>query len=100
VIIFSDLKATKTMNSELSKTISTSVIWLAMACILTFGVFKLNLDGFLTAFLIMFCLPCAMVYGAVEATKIIWRSASEQEKRADSETALSPMQPISSAPKS
>ena len=30
------------MNNELAKTISTCAIWLSVACILTFGIFKMN----------------------------------------------------------
>jgi len=55
------------MNNELSKTISTCAIWLAMACILTFGIFKMNVDGLPGVFFILFCLPCGLVFGAVEA---------------------------------
>ena len=34
------------MTSELAKTISTCSIWLAMAVIFTFGLFKMNGDAF------------------------------------------------------
>jgi hypothetical protein len=76
------------MNSELSKTISTSVIWLSVACILTFGVFKMNVSGDALPILMLFVLPGAMIWGAVVATKIIWLSRGQDEMRADSAGAL------------
>jgi preprotein translocase subunit SecF len=39
------------MSSELSKTISTCAIWIALAVILTFGVFRDSVDGFTTVVL-------------------------------------------------
>ena len=59
------------MNSELSKTISTCTIWLSVACILTFGIFRMNINGGMFVFLLCFCIPVAMIAGAVVATKII-----------------------------
>ncbi len=72
------------MNSELSKTISTSVVWLSVACVLTFGVFKMNVSGDALPILILFCLPGAMIWGAVVATKVIWQARPEDKMRADS----------------
>jgi hypothetical protein len=77
------------MNSELSKTISTCVIWLAVACILTFGLFKMNMSGDV-AFIILFVIPAIMVLGAVGATAIIWKSPRDDKKPADSAATLNP----------
>ena len=61
------------MNSELAKTISTSAVWLAVACSLTFsGIFKLQ--GDVLVILIMLGVPAIIAYAATEATKAIWRS--------------------------
>ncbi len=65
------------MNSESAKTISTCAIWLSVACILTFGIFKLNADGEMVVFLVFFCLPILIVGGAVKATTEIWKSRAE-----------------------
>jgi uncharacterized membrane protein len=78
------------MNSELSKTISISVIWLCVACILTFGVFKMNVSGDALPVLMLFVLPAAMIWGAVAATKIIWLSRGQDQMRADSAGTLRP----------
>jgi hypothetical protein len=76
------------MNSELSKTISTCVIWLAVACILTFGIFKMSISGYSLVFLIFFCLPLSTLYAAVKATQIIWHPPQAEKKAADSAAAL------------
>jgi len=65
------------MNHELAKTISTCVIWLSLACILTFGLFRINVNGDIHVFLVMFCLPILIVGGAVKATDIVWKSRLE-----------------------
>jgi hypothetical protein len=78
------------MNSELSKTISTSVIWLCVACILTFGIFKMNVSGDALPVLMLVCLPGAIIWGAVVATRIVWQSRPEDKMRADSAGAPNP----------
>lgn len=78
------------MNSELSKTISTCTIWLATACILTFGVFKLNVNGEIAVLLLLFCMPAAILVAAVMATKVIWASCQENKTPANSATASNP----------
>jgi len=72
------------MNSELSKTISTCSVWLAVACILTFGVFSTHVNGDVAIFIIFLCVPGILVFGAVVATKAIWQSGREEKTRADS----------------
>ena len=70
------------MSFELAKTISTGVIWLSLAVSLTFGLFKMNINGDLPAVLLGFCLPVVMTGGAVAATGIVWRSRSERQAEA------------------
>ena len=72
------------MNNELSKTIATCAVWLAVTCILTFGIFKMNITGDGLVFLVSFCLPLCMLYAAVKTTKIIWHSPQKDQKPADS----------------
>ena len=62
------------MNTELAKTISTCAVWLSVACILTFGLFRLNATGDIIAILVFFCLPALIVGGAVKATMEIWKA--------------------------
>lgn len=62
------------MNNELAKTISTCAIWACVACILTFGIFRMNVNGDGIVFMVVFCLPVAIVGAAVLATTTIWRS--------------------------
>jgi len=61
------------MNNELAKTISTTAVWLSIACILTFGIFKMNVNGYMVVFLVEFCLPAFIVGAAVKATSEIWK---------------------------
>jgi len=79
----------KIMNSELSKTISTCAIWLSVACILTFGFFKMNISGD-AAFIILLLVPALTVLGAVGATTVIWKPPREDKKPADSAPLLNP----------
>ncbi len=78
------------MNHELAKTISTCVIWLSIACILTFGIFKLNANGDLVVFLVLFCLPVLFVGGAVKATMEIWKSRPQADAPASVSAAPPP----------
>lgn len=71
------------MNTELSKTISTCTVWLAVACILTFGVFRTSVNGDVAVMLVFFCLPISLVVFAVGATKIIWESRAKDKANAD-----------------
>ena len=72
------------MNNELAKTISTCAIWLSVACILTFGIFKMNVNGYPVVFLIVFCLPAMIVGCALKATTTIWKSQSQDQECARS----------------
>jgi hypothetical protein len=83
------------VNSELSKTISTCTIWLAVTCILTFGIFKMAVNGDMAVFLLFFCLPAGVIYGAVQATKVVWGSRCQDKAPADPATALHPAQSAS-----
>jgi len=57
------------MSSELAKTISTCSIWLAMAVIFTFGLFKMNGDAF------FFIVATVILAGAaVAATALVWQT--------------------------
>lgn len=80
------------MNSELSKTISTCTVWLATACVLTFGVFKLNVNGEVAVFLLLLCMPVAILVAAVVATKVIWASCQENKTSANSAPVSNPPQ--------
>jgi arginine exporter protein ArgO len=81
------------MNSEVAKTIATCGVWLATACILTFGgVFKLT--GDIMALLVMMGVPAIVAYAAMEATKAIWRSG-EVEKPSE---AMPTTRPVSVNP--
>ena len=80
----------ETMNHELSKTISTCTIWLSVACILTFGICKMNISGDVGVFLILFGVPVVIVVGAVMATKAVWESRPEGKTTSDSASASSP----------
>jgi len=82
------------MSSELSKTISTCTIWLAVACILTFGIFKMSVNGDLAVLLLFFCMPVSFVAAAVVATTVIWGSRRDDKMRRDSAVAPVPAQPI------
>ena len=82
------------MSSELSKTITTCTIWIAVACILTFGVFKMNVSGGFGIFLLFFCIPVAMIAGAVAATWVIWGSRRDDRMRPGSAAAPVPTQSI------
>jgi hypothetical protein len=63
------------MNSESSKTISTCVIWAAVACILTFsGLYHMNIQGGFLAFTILVGVPAILGAAAAVATAAIWRS--------------------------
>jgi len=67
------------MNNELAKTISTCAIWLSVACILTFGIFKMNVNGYTVVFLVEFCLPAFIVGAAVKGTSEIWKPHAQNQ---------------------
>jgi hypothetical protein len=57
------------MTSDVAKTISTCTIWLSVAIILTFGLFRMNADG------IHFVVATALIMGAaIAATASVWHS--------------------------
>jgi hypothetical protein len=66
-------------NNELAKTISTCAIWFSVACILTFGIFRMNANGEMVVFFVLFCLPLLIVVGAVKATMEVWKSRPQGE---------------------
>ena len=66
------------MNNELAKTVSTCAIWVSLACILTFGIFKMNANGELVVILVVFCLPVMIAGCAVKATAVIWQAPPSQ----------------------
>ena len=78
------------MNSELSKTISTCAVWLAVACILTFGVFQSHAASDFAVMVIFLFAPAIVVFGAVAATQAIWKSRPEDKVRADPAPTLNP----------
>lgn len=62
------------MSSHTAKAISTSAIWMSVAIVLTFGVFRMNYDGILG----LFMLPgiVAMLGGfAWYATREVWNAS-------------------------
>ena len=66
------------MSSELAKTISTCSIWLAMAVIFTFGLFKMNGDAF------FFIVATVILAGAaVAATALVWHAIPIQGRAKD-----------------
>lgn len=73
----------KAIAQEVAKTISTSAIWLSVACILTFGVFRLSFNGD-EAIFVGFLLPALIVGGAVLATWMIWRSSPQSPSNSGS----------------
>lgn len=57
------------MGSEAAKAISTCGIWLATAVILTFGLFRMNMD------FLAFFLGTAIIAGAAAgATAVVWQN--------------------------
>jgi hypothetical protein len=55
------------MSSELSKTIATCGIWLALAVIFTFGLFRDSVDGFTAV-----VLAGIIMLGATVSTVAVW----------------------------